>query len=49
MHKLKENNRLFQKEKPDLSIYVETGINDHKDAMIHDDELTIAQENKILG
>ena len=47
MHKLKENNRVFQKEQPDLQVYIETGINSQKEAVLHSDQLSIAAENKI--
>ena len=47
MHKLKENSRLFRQEKPDLQVYLETGINTYKDAVIHDKLLTINVEYKI--
>ena len=46
MHKLRENSRLFKQEKPDLQVYLETGINDRKEAVLHDDSLRIATENK---
>ena len=47
MHKLKENSRIFRQEKPDIQVYLETGINTYKDAVIHDNLLTIDVENKI--
>lgn len=47
MHKLKENHRIFAKERPDLQVYIETGINGSKDAILHSDKLAVAAENKI--
>ena len=47
MHKLKGNHRMFEKERPDLTVYVETGINASKEAILHSDKLAVAAENKI--
>ena len=47
MHKLKENHWMFEKERPDLLVYIETGINASKEAILHSDKLAVAAENKI--
>ena len=47
LHKLKANNRLSDKESPDLQVYIETGVNSSKKAIPPTDSLVIDVENPI--